>query len=140
MIHTEYSEMIFCLWCVFVSFICVFVFVFTVPEEATTDWYDPNALDDRELQCGSYKTLLTFSSYVVSDQQLHESKDHLEFIELNLPRLCFFQNVQLSMNADIVGNPRPVLHTIQPIGSHPYVYWVSVCETGHMSFWHRSKV
>lgn len=104
------------------SFICVFVFVFTVPEEATTDWYDPNALDDRELQCGSYKTLLTFSSYVVSDQQLHESKDRLEFIELNLPRLCFFQNVQLSMNADIVGNQRPVLHTIQPIGSHAYVY------------------
>lgn len=67
----------------FVSFICVFHFVFTVPEEAPSDWYDPNALDDRELHCGSYKTLLTFSSYVVSEQQSRESKDHLEYIELN---------------------------------------------------------
>lgn len=115
----------------FVSFICVFYFVFTVPEEVPSDWYDPNALDDRELHCGSYKTLLTFSSYVVSEQQSRETKDHLEFIELNYPKLCLFRNVQ-SMNGDIIfRNPWPVLHMVQPTASLAYAYWVSVCKTVH---------
>ena len=38
--------------------------IFTVPEDVMES-YDAHILDDPELRSGSYRTLMTFSSYVV---------------------------------------------------------------------------
>jgi len=39
--------------------------IFVVLEEDESAVYDPNLLDDPELQSGGYRTVLNFSSYMV---------------------------------------------------------------------------